>query len=81
MEGEHSHHCTNSAKQSSKREKEIIDKHHLAESDNEILFFLQDCAGVILYTAENATQIALDAIQILGESVVLLSIKISKLTT
>jgi len=26
----------------------------------------KDCAGVILYCAENATQIALDAIQILG---------------
>lgn len=26
----------------------------------------KDCAGVILYTAENATQVALDAIQILG---------------
>ena len=29
----------------------------------------QDCAGVILYAAENATQVALDAIQILGKSV------------
>lgn len=29
--------------------------------------FLQDCSGVILYTAEKATQVALDAIQILGE--------------
>ncbi len=28
--------------------------------------FLQDCAGVILYTAENATQVALEAIQCLG---------------
>ena len=28
----------------------------------------QDCAGVILYAAENATQVALDAIQILGKS-------------
>ena len=27
----------------------------------------QDCAGVILYAAENATQVALDAIQILGK--------------
>lgn len=27
----------------------------------------KDCAGVILYAAEKATQIALDAIQILGE--------------
>eukprot|EP00052_Salpingoeca_macrocollata_P033705 m.9286 g.9286 ORF g.9286 m.9286 type:complete len:412 (-) comp5463_c0_seq1:145-1380(-) len=26
----------------------------------------KDCAGVILYTAENATQVALDAIQLLG---------------
>lgn len=26
----------------------------------------KDCAGVILYCAENATQVALDAIQILG---------------
>ena len=26
----------------------------------------QDCACVILYAAENATQVALDAIQILG---------------
>ena len=26
----------------------------------------QDCAGVILYSAENATQVALDAIQCLG---------------
>lgn len=25
-----------------------------------------DCAGIILYTAENATQVCLDAIQILG---------------
>ena len=31
-----------------------------------ILFYFQDCAGVILYTAEAATQMALDAIQILG---------------
>ena len=30
--------------------------------------FFQDCAGVILYTAEAATQMALDAIQILGEA-------------
>lgn len=28
---------------------------------------LQDCAGVILYCAENATQVALDGIQCLGE--------------
>lgn len=28
--------------------------------------FTKDCAGVILYVAENATQVALDAIQILG---------------
>jgi isovaleryl-CoA dehydrogenase len=27
----------------------------------------KDCAGVILYCAEKATQVALDAIQILGE--------------
>ena len=27
----------------------------------------QDCAGVILYTAEAATKVALDAIQILGK--------------
>ena len=27
---------------------------------------LQDCAGVILYTAENATQVALQALQCLG---------------
>lgn len=27
----------------------------------------KDCAGVILYLAEKATQMALDAIQILGE--------------
>ena len=27
---------------------------------------LKDCAGVILYLAENATQVALDAIQLLG---------------
>ena len=27
----------------------------------------QDCAGVILYSAENATQVALDAIQCLGK--------------
>lgn len=26
----------------------------------------KDCAGVILYSAEKATQVALDAIQILG---------------
>ena len=26
----------------------------------------KDCAGVILYTAEKATQVALDAIQLLG---------------
>ena len=26
----------------------------------------KDCAGVILYSAENATQVALDAIQCLG---------------
>lgn len=30
-------------------------------------FFFQDCAGVILYCAENATQVALDGIQCLGE--------------
>ena len=29
--------------------------------------YFQDCAGVILYAAENATQVALDAIQILGK--------------
>lgn len=28
----------------------------------------KDCAGVILYCAESATQVALDAIQCLGES-------------
>ncbi len=28
----------------------------------------KDCAGAILYAAENATQVALDAIQCLGES-------------
>lgn len=28
--------------------------------------FTKDCAGVILYVAEQATQVALDAIQILG---------------
>lgn len=28
----------------------------------------KDCAGVILYCAEKATQVALDAIQILGEA-------------
>jgi len=28
---------------------------------------LQDCAAVILYNSETATQVALDAIQILGE--------------
>ena len=27
----------------------------------------KDCAGAILYSAENATQVALDAIQCLGE--------------
>lgn len=27
----------------------------------------KDCAGVILYCAEKATQVALDAIQILGK--------------
>ena len=32
------------------------------------LAWFQDCAGVILYAAENATQVALDAIQILGKS-------------
>ena len=36
----------------------------------------QDCAGVILYAAENATQVALDAIQILGKS---LSLSLSPL--
>lgn len=30
--------------------------------------YLKDCAAVILYTAEAATQMALDAIQILGAS-------------
>ena len=35
--------------------------------------YLQDCAGVILYAAENATQVALDAIQILGKSLFRLS--------
>ncbi len=29
----------------------------------------KDCAGVILYTAEQATQVALDAIQLLGTCV------------
>ena len=33
-----------------------------------VLSRFQDCAGVILYAAENATQVALDAIQILGKS-------------
>lgn len=27
----------------------------------------RDCAGTILYLAENATQVCLDAIQVLGE--------------
>ena len=31
-------------------------------------FILQDCAGVIMYTAEAATRVSLDAIQILGKS-------------
>lgn len=30
----------------------------------------KDCAGVILYTAEKATQMALEAIQILGEKII-----------
>lgn len=30
------------------------------------LYSAQDCAGVILYSAESATQVALDAIQCLG---------------
>ena len=34
---------------------------------NRTLLSLQDCAGVILYCAENATQVALDGIQCLGE--------------
>lgn len=29
-------------------------------------YFTQDCAGVILFAAENATQVALQAIQCLG---------------
>lgn len=29
----------------------------------------KDCAGIILYCAENGTQVALDAIQILGISI------------
>lgn len=40
------------------------------KNDNNITqgtnFFTKDCAGVILYIAENATQTTLDAIQILG---------------
>jgi len=36
--------------------------------------YSKDCAAAILYTAENATKVALDAIQCLGEWV---SIKIS----
>lgn len=32
-----------------------------------LLLVLQDCAGVILYCAENATQVALDGIQCLGK--------------
>lgn len=39
----------------------------------------QDCAGVILYAAENATQVALDAIQILGKSLSL-SLSLSRLS-
>lgn len=31
-----------------------------------VLYHIQDCAGVILYTAENATQVALQALQCLG---------------
>lgn len=32
------------------------------------MFVFQDCAGVILYCAEAATQVALQAIQCLGKS-------------
>ena len=31
----------------------------------------KDCAGALLYSAENCTQVALDAIQCLGQSLVL----------
>jgi len=44
----------------------------------------QDCAGVILYSAEAATQMALDAIQILGlwlQRFVYLVFKDSRLVT
>ena len=43
----------------------MIDSYKLLK----ILFYFQDCAGVILYTAEAATQMALDAIQILGKAI------------
>lgn len=42
----------------------------------------KDCAGVILYCAEKATQVALDAIQILGKQIklVIISTRLQKCT-
>lgn len=37
-----------------------------ADGGADALQLRKDCAGVIMYTAENATQIALDAVQLLG---------------
>ena len=44
------------------------------------VFPLQDCAGVILYCAENATQVALDGIQCLGKSFNIVNNSVNKLT-
>ena len=40
--------------------------YNCARAADEGHFNNADCAGVILYTAEKATQVCLDAIQILG---------------
>lgn len=40
--------------------------YNVAKAADEGHFNNADCAGIILYTAENATQVCLDAIQILG---------------
>ncbi|MEQ2197140.1 hypothetical protein XENOCAPTIV_023962 [Xenoophorus captivus] len=39
---------------------------HVREAFGQKIGHFQDCAGVILYCAENATQVALDGIQCLG---------------
>ena len=49
--------------------------YNVAKAADEDHFNNADCAGIILYTAENATQVCLDAIQILGGKLFLYHIR------